>query len=40
MTVNRDKKVDINQTNTLLLQKKKPLFNGESWLGHKRLWYY
>jgi hypothetical protein len=36
MTVNRDKKVDIKQTNTLLLQKKKPLFNGESWLGHTK----
>lgn len=36
MTFNRDKRNDIKQTNILILKKKKPLFNGESWLGHTK----
>jgi len=36
MTVNRDKKSDIKQTNLLILKNKKPRFNGESWLGHTK----
>lgn len=36
MTVNRDKKTDIKQTNLLILKNKKPKFSGESWLGHTK----
>jgi hypothetical protein len=34
MTVNRDKKNDINETNKMILRNKKGLFTGNSWLGH------
>ena len=36
MTVNRDKKLDVAQTNQIVLEKIKPKFNGESWLGHTK----
>jgi hypothetical protein len=36
MTVNRDKKLDVTQTNQLILERLKPKFNGESWLGHTK----
>lgn len=34
MTLNRDKKSDINETNKMILRTKKGLFVGNSWLGH------
>ncbi|WP_155827828.1 hypothetical protein [Gillisia sp. JM1] len=36
MTFNRDKRNDIKETNILILKNRKPLFNGESWLGHTK----
>jgi hypothetical protein len=34
MTVNRDKKNDIKETNKMILRNKRGLFIGKSWLGH------
>jgi len=36
MTVNRDKKTDIKNTNSLILKNIKSKFSGESWLGHTK----
>jgi hypothetical protein len=36
MTFNWDKRNDIKDTNILILKNRKPLFNGESWLGHTK----
>ena len=36
MTLNRDIKIDRKETNKEILKNKKPLFNGESWLGHSK----
>lgn len=36
MTFNRDKKIDRKETNKQVLKNRKPLFNGQSWLGHTK----
>lgn len=36
MTVKRDKKTDIKETNRIILKNNKPLFTGTSWLGHTK----